>query len=239
MRASHLCIGDITLKTKLILFDIDGTLLTSGGAGEKALRLATRDMLGREDDLEGIEIAGRTDSGIARQLFARHGIGETAENFSRFFEGYLGHLAGTLPGTPGRLLPGILELLEALRGRPEAALGLLTGNLARGAKLKLTHYGVWDYFEFGAFADDHHDRNQLGKFARTRAKEMHGIEFAPENIYVLGDTPHDIACGRAIGAKTVAIATGNQGREQLAAHHPDYLFDDLSNVPEVMAALGF
>jgi phosphoglycolate phosphatase-like HAD superfamily hydrolase len=118
------------------------------------------------------------------------------------------------------------------------ALGLLTGNLVEGAKLKLTHYGVWDFFEFGAYADDHHDRNRLGDFARARAQEKHGIEFAPENIYVLGDTPHDITCGRAIGAKTVAIATGHHSHEQLAACSPDYLFDDLSNLPQVLALFG-
>ena len=229
----------LILKTKLILFDIDGTLLTSGGAGEKALRLEMRDLVGHDGDFSKIEIAGRgTDSGIARQLFALQGIEPTVENFARFFDGYLRHLAVTLPGTSGRLLPGIMELLQKLRVHPGVALGLLTGNLERGAKLKLTHYGVWDFFEFGAYADDHHDRNQLGHFAPSRAKERHGIEFAPENIYVLGDTPHDIACGRAIGAKTVAIATGNQSREQLAAHGPDYLFDEIFNVPEVMAAFG-
>jgi len=226
------------LKTKLFLFDIDGTLLTSGGAGEKALRLAMKDRFGRDDDLSKIEIAGRTDSGIALQLFKLHGIEPTSENLAQFFDGYLHHLAGQLPQTPGRLLPGILELLQELISRPEVALGLLTGNLVRGAKLKLEHYGVWEFFEFGAFADDHHDRNQLGKFARARALEKHGIEFAPENIFVLGDTAHDIACGRAIGAKTVAIATGGCTRDQLAEHHPDYLFDDLSDVQGVMAALG-
>ena len=226
------------MKTKLLLFDIDGTLLTSGGAGVTALLLAMKDMLGLDTGLSEIEVAGRTDSGIARQIFALHGIEPTAENFSRFFESYLRHLAETLPGSPGSLLPGIVELLEKLRARPEVALALLTGNLVRGARLKLEHYGVWDYFEFGAFADDHHDRNQLGQFAKARALEKHGVEFAPESIYVLGDTPHDIACGRAIGAKTVAIATGGCTREELQAHQPDFLFDDLSDVDKVLKALG-
>ena len=117
-------------------------------------------------------------------------------------------------------------------------LALLTGNLARGAELKLTHYGVWDYFEFGAYADDHHDRNELGHFARTRAQERHGIKFPPERIYVLGDTPHDIACARAIGAKAVAIATGQYTHAQLAEHAPDFLFDDLADVSAVIAALS-
>ena len=138
----------------------------------------------------------------------------------------------------GFLLPGIVELLNALKPRPHLAVALLTGNLARGAQIKLTHYGIWEFFEFGAYADDNADRNQLGKYARARALEKHGVEFQPENIFVIGDTPHDIDCGRAFGAKTVAIATGNFTSEQLASHDPDFLFDDLSNVNEVIAKLG-
>ncbi len=224
-------------KKRLLLFDIDGTLITSGGAGEHALRLGIKDRFEIDEDFEGIEIAGRTDSGIARQFFAKHSLPDTPGNTASFFEGYLDHLALLLPKKEGRLLPGIIELLDALSARPDVVLALLTGNLARGAELKLTHYGVWDYFEFGAYADDHHDRNQLGHFARTRACERHGIDFPPERIYILGDTPHDIACARAIGATAVAIATGQFTRAQLAEHAPDFLFDDLGDVPAVLAAL--
>jgi len=226
------------LKTKLILFDIDGTLLTSGGAGERALRLGLKDRLGIDDDLKDVEIAGRTDSLIARRVLEKHHLPVTPENISNFLDGYLHHLAIELGRSKGTLLPGILDLLNTLRERPHLAVALLTGNLSRGARIKLNHYGIWEYFEFGAYADDHHDRNQLGKFATARAREKHGVEFAPENVYVLGDTPHDIECGRAFGAKTVAIATGNFSREKLAAHNPDFLFDDLSNVAEVIAKLG-
>lgn len=226
------------MKTKLLLFDIDGTLLTSGGAGERALRLALKNRFGIEDDLALIEIQGRTDSGIARRIFEVHGIAPTPENLSAFLDGYLHHLAIELHRNNGRLLPGIVELLNALKALPRVAVALLTGNLERGAEIKLAHYGVWHYFEFGAYADDHHDRNQLGRFATARAFEKHGVEFLPENVFVIGDTPHDIECGRAAGAKTVAIATGNFSREQLAAHHPDYLFDDLSNAAGVIAKLG-
>ncbi len=225
-------------KTKLVLFDIDGTLLHSGGAGEKALRLALKERFGRDDDLAQIPLAGKTDSAIARKIFALHGIEPTPENVSAFLDSYLGHLETQLPQKKGKLLPGILPLLEALRARPHVALALLTGNLSRGADLKLAHYGVGHFFEFGAFADDSHDRNQLGPFASARAREKHGVEFAPENIFVLGDTIHDIDCGRAIGAKTVAIATGNSTRAELAAHNPDFLFDDLSDVDGVIKTLG-
>ena len=226
------------MEKKLLLFDIDGTLITSGGAGEHALRLGIRDRFGIEEDMRGIEIAGRTDSGIARQFFAKHSLPGTPADTAALFESYLEHLAITIPKKVGRLLPGILGLLDALKARPDIVLGLLTGNLARGAELKLTHYGVWHYFEFGAYADDHHDRYQLGHFARNRALEKYGIEFPPERIYILGDTPHDIACARAIGAKAVAIATGQYPHARLAEHSPDFLFDDLGDIPAVVAALA-
>jgi phosphoglycolate phosphatase len=225
------------LEKTLILFDIDGTLITSGGAGERALRLGFRERFGIDDDLHKIEIAGRTDSGIARTMLGAHGIEDTPENVAAFFDGYLTHLADQLPRTQGRLLPGILPLLEALKARPDVVLALLTGNLERGAELKLVHYGVWHFFEFGAYADDHYDRNELGMFARRRAFEKHGLEFPPERTFVLGDTPHDITCARAIGAKAIAIATGQFSRAELTACRADFVFDDLSNLQAVLAAL--
>ena len=227
----------LALEKKLLLFDIDGTLLATGGAGIRALELAARETFG-DGDLSVVEIAGRTDSGITRQLLAHHGHAVTPESVATFLDRYVVHLTRLLPLTDGRLLPGIVALLDALKGRPDCVLALLTGNLARGAELKLAHYGVWHYFEFGAYADDHHDRNELGPFAIARALERHGIDFPPERIYVLGDTPHDIACARAIGARAVAIATGGHTRAELAAHAPDLLFDDLSDIAAVLAALG-
>jgi phosphoglycolate phosphatase-like HAD superfamily hydrolase len=228
----------MTTDHKLLLFDIDGTLLTSGGAGERALRLGFRDRFGIDDDLSSVEIAGRTDSGIVREMLAAHRLPATPENIAAFLDGYLHHLAEEIPRTPGRLLPGILPLLDALQPRADIVLALLTGNLARGAEIKLRHYGVWHFFEFGAFADDHHDRNQLGPFAQARARAQRGIEFPPERIFVLGDTPHDIACARAIGAKAIAIATGKFSQADLAAHAPDFLFDDLADSDAVLAAIA-
>lgn len=222
------------MSKKLILFDIDGTLLTSGGAGERALRSGFRERFGIDDDLANVEIAGRTDSGIARRMLASHSLPETPENLTAFFDGYLHYLAKELPASPGELLPGIVPLLKALQAQPDVVLALLTGNLERGAELKLTHYGVWHYFEFGAYADDHHDRNELGHFARNRAQEKHGIEFPPDQIFVLGDTPHDISCARAIGAKAVAVATGKFTRTDLGKYAPDYLLNDFSDLPTVL-----
>ncbi len=226
------------MEKTLLLFDIDGTLITSGGAGERALRIGFRERFGIDDDLRNVEIAGCTDSGIARAMLRTHGLAATVENIAAFLDGYLGHLADQLSHTEGRLLPGIIPLLEALKPRADMVLALLTGNVARGAELKLRHYGVWHYFEFGAYADDHHDRNQLGPFARQRAREKHGIDFPPERIFILGDTPHDIACARAIGARALAIATGKFTRPELAGHRPDFVFDDLSDLDAVLAALA-
>jgi phosphoglycolate phosphatase-like HAD superfamily hydrolase len=224
-------------ERRLLLFDIDGTLITSGGAGEGALKDAMKERFGVEEDLQGILLAGATDAKIARELLAKHHIEVSAENVAALLDEYLQHLAGRMSRHDGRLLPGIVPVLQALENHPEAVLALLTGNLTRGAEIKLTHYGVWNFFEFGAFADDHHDRNELGKFALARAHERHGIEFPPERVYVIGDTPRDIECGRAIGAKTVAIATGHYSMPELAEHAPDFLFEDFSDTQRVLACL--
>ena len=224
---------------RLLLFDIDGTLIQSGGAGLFALQRVLADRFGIQDDLQDIEIAGMTDSGIVANILRKHKIPGSHENVAVFLDSYVHFLSLELPQRSGALLPGVLELLEKLKARPLVVLGLLTGNVSRGAKLKLEHYGVWHFFEFGAFADDHHDRNELGPFAQARAREKHGQEFSAAQIDVIGDTPRDIACGKAIEARTIAIATGSCPRQELARHHPDFLFDDLSNVDEVIRMLDW
>jgi phosphoglycolate phosphatase-like HAD superfamily hydrolase len=222
----------------LILFDIDGTLLQSGGAGETALKLGFQREFGLEEDLRSVPIAGRTDSGIARQVLQKHGLEVSPSNMERFFGSYLAELAVQLPLRPGRVLPGIVELLEILRARPHIALGLLTGNLERGARIKLEHFGLEGIFPFGAFADDHHDRNALGPVALSRAADFHGCSFPPERVWVIGDTEHDIACARAFGAKAMGVATGNFAVDFLEQHRPDSLFADLADTASVLRALG-
>src|ERR1700746_915109 len=224
---------------RLLLFDIDGTLIHSGGAGVQALKCAFRERFGITDDLHDIEIAGMTDSGIVVSILNKHRIPPTNENVSAFLDSYVHFLSLELPRRKGKLLPGVLKLLEKLKSRPHVVLALLTGNVSRGARLKLEHYGVWHFFEFGAFADDHHDRNQLGSFARARAREKHGREFSASEIDVIGDTPRDIACGKALGARTIAVATGSWSREKLAQHAPDVLIDDLSDVDRLIDTLGW
>lgn len=224
-------------ERRLLLFDIDGTLVTTGGAGERALKDAMEERFQVMEDFVGISLAGATDGIIARHLLAKHDLPSTPENIATLLDCYLQHLVQRLPQHVGRVLPGITDLLLALKPREDVVLALLTGNVSRGAEIKLTHHGVWHFFEFGAFADDHHDRNELGKFAQARAEERHGHQFPPESIYVIGDTPRDIACGKAIGARTVAVATGTYSRDDLLAHAPDLLFDDLTKTDDVLAAL--
>ena len=184
-----------------------------------------------------MEIAGRTDSGIAHQILAKFGEPITEESVKSLLDLYLEFLAQELPRSKGQVLPGVLELLERSKHQPETTLGLLTGNLRHGAQLKLEHYQLWHFFAFGAFADDHHDRNELGAFALTRAQESG--KFLPAEVDVIGDTGHDIACGKALGARTIAVATGSWPRERLAEYAPDFLFDDLSKVDDVIETLGW
>ncbi len=136
------------------------------------------------------------------------------------------------------LLPGIKALLQELHARQQVALGLLTGNLERGAQLKLTHYGVDHFFPFGAFADDHHDRNALGQFAQQRATALHGVHFDPKRTTIIGDTPHDVSCARAIGARVLAVATGAFTADALAACDPDAVLENLSDLQQVLEALN-
>src|SRR4029077_58205 len=169
----------------------------------------------------------------------KHKIPQTNVNVSAFLDSYVHFLSSELPRRKGKLLPGVLELLEKLKTRKHGVLGLLTGNVSRGAQLKLGHHGVWHFFEFGAFADDHHDRNALGAFARARAHDNPGRDFSAGEIDVIGDTPRDIACGKALGARTIAVATGTWNRDKLAKHHPDFLIDDFADVNRLINKLGW
>jgi phosphoglycolate phosphatase len=227
------------MQKRLLLFDIDGTLINSGGAGVEALKVALKERFGIDDDLDDIEFAGMTDSGIVKNILNKHKIPANPENIAAFLDSYVHFLPDELPRRKGHLLPGILELLNKLKSRSHVVLALLTGNVSRGAQLKLGHYGVWHFFEFGAFADDHHDRNELGSFACARAKEKHGRDFVAAEIDVIGDTPRDIACGKALGARTIAVATGSCSREKLAEHRPDILIDDFSDVDRLILTLGW
>jgi len=227
------------MQKRLLLFDIDGTLIHSGGAGVYALKSVLKERFGIADDLRDIEIAVMTYSGIVVSILKKHNFPATNENVSAFLDSYVHFLSLELPRRKGKVLPGVLKLLERLKLRPHLVLALLTGNVSRGAQLKLEHYGVWHFFEFGAFADDHRDRNRLGPFARARAEEKHGRAFSASEIDVIGDTPRDIACGKSFGARTIAVATGTWSRDDLAKYQPDFLIEDLSDVESIINTLGW
>ena len=231
--AQFLC----SFMKKLILWDIDGTLITSGGAGERALVAALKAGFGLDGSLTWLDYSGRTDAWIAHEVLRHHGLPETPENIQLYLDGYLHALATEMPNPRARLHAGIITLLETLHRRTDLAQGLLTGNLERGARIKLDHFAVWHYFEFGAFADDSPRRNDLGPHALRRARERHGIEFPPRGVFIIGDTPWDIECGKVIGANTIAVATGNFSVEQLRAHEPTAVFADFNDTTAFLRAI--
>ena len=215
----------------LLLWDIDGTLVASGGAGMRALRTALLRTFAIDGSLEDIDFGGRTDRWIMRRIFGKFGLPATEENFTRFLDGYLAELPAELANPHARVLPGVRAILATAGARPEVAQGLLTGNVERGARTKLSHHGLWDHFPFGAFADDSEFRNELGPHALRRAHAHTGVHFPPTRTWIIGDTPHDIACARVIGAKAIAVATGTHTAAELAAHSPDALLADLADAP--------
>jgi phosphoglycolate phosphatase len=225
-------------KNLLILWDIDGTILHSTGAGVTALRAAFTSVFGIEGSFDGIDFAGRTDKLIIRQIFARYSIEYTPANFDRFIDGYLAALPQSLVECKARVLPGVAELLASAAAHPEVAQGLLTGNVRRGAQVKLGHHGLWELFPVGAFADDGEHRNELGPHALRRARDHWGVEFAPQSVWIVGDTPHDISCARAFGARALAVATGGSKVPDLAAHSPDAVLEDLRSPAAFWEAIG-
>jgi phosphoglycolate phosphatase len=211
------------------LFDIDGTLILSGGAGKTALEEALVSEFGVARIIDKLEFSGRTDLAIVRDLFRLHVIEDTPENRRRLVAAYLHHLPRCLATHAGRVLPGIAALLECLYAREDVVVGLLTGNLREGARVKLGHFGLYDYFAFGGFGDAHLDRDDVAREALAEVQRLHDGSVRPERIWVVGDTPLDVRCARAIGARAVAVATGWHSREELAALRPDLLFSDLSD----------
>lgn len=218
------------MNATLLLWDIDATLVDTGGAGEFALLRAIEEKFGIQTTLAEFDYRGRTDLLIAEMIVSKLGDRSKKVEPMDFASCYLRNLEEELPKHTGRVLPGIERILQCVEERPGWHQGLLTGNMKRGALLKLGHYKIWNYFPFGAFSDDSANRNELGPYALKRAGDFSGVGFAPDRVFVIGDTPHDIACGKAIGARTVAVATGGYRKEELARHEPSHLCDDLSDV---------
>jgi phosphoglycolate phosphatase-like HAD superfamily hydrolase len=223
---------------QLVLFDIDGTLLHSGGAGVKAFARAFAMEFGLNDGTERMKFAGRTDVSLVREFFSHHNVAASPENFERFFRAYIFCLQQTIRESQGGACAGVIDFYESLKTLSNPPLiGLLTGNIEQGARIKLEHYKLWDKFIFGAFADDNEDRNQIAVVAKRRGGELYGRPLRGEEVLVIGDTPMDIRCARAIEAKALAVATGSYKVEELLAHKPDWAVEDLSKMP-VLEALG-
>ena len=216
---------------RVVLFDIDGTLIQSGGAGEKAFARVCEAEFGVPNGAARLHFAGRTDPSIVRDFFQQHRIDPTLENFRRFFDQYLVHLDQFLRQAEGSVLPGVREMIRELTAlaRPPLA-GLLTGNIRPGAQLKLSRYQLWPSFRMGAFGDDHEDRNQIAAIARDRASRLLGETLAGEQILVIGDTPRDIECARAIGARSLAVATGRYTLDQLQGESPTWAVATLAEI---------
>lgn len=216
-------------KQKLILWDIDGTLMRTGMSGIYALTRAFVQLYDREPDMTRIELAGRTDRWITGRMLEHNNLPITSQAIHDLIDLYLTFLPQELSTRGGVILPGIQELLNVFHARADVAQGLLTGNVQRGARIKLEHFSAWHYFEFGAFGDDSEWRNELGPHAVRRAGERHAVSFAPERVFVIGDTPHDVECGKVIGARTIGVATGRYSVEELAACTPTAVFADFSD----------
>jgi phosphoglycolate phosphatase-like HAD superfamily hydrolase len=178
-----------------------------------------------------MKFAGRTDVSLVREFFRFHGLEETPDHFRKFFERYTFFLDHIVGQSTGETCPGVFKLLHDLRALPQPPrLGLLTGNIQLGAEIKLRRFGLWDYFEFGGFADDHEERDHIAAAALARGRRLLGDDLEADEVVVIGDTPWDIRCGRFIGAKVLAVATGGSKLPELLEHKPDWAVPDLTHI---------
>jgi phosphoglycolate phosphatase len=226
---------------KLLLWDIDGTLIYSGGVAGEAMRTAMERVYGRASLTDRQTYAGKTDQQIILETFPERSPEELLGRLDEFMAEYLHELSTHHDALRqrGRVLDGVVAALEQLSDKP-VILSLLTGNLQPVARLKLELLGLAQFFNFdaGAYGSDHHMRIRLVPIAAQRAAALYNREFAGQDVVVIGDTPNDIACGKAANARTVAVATGPFSVAELQAHQPDVTLKDLSDTAAVLAALG-
>jgi phosphoglycolate phosphatase-like HAD superfamily hydrolase len=220
----------------LLLWDIDGTLLTTARAGIHAWEDALDQVTGVCADLAGFDTAGYLDHMIARRLLEDvAGVAVTDSIIERLVRRYEDHLPEALGRRQGRVLPNVREILECVSRLPSFRSMLLTGNTRRGAAAKLAHYGLDRFFEDGAFSDAACEREAIARVALDRARASGWL--APGGAVVIGDTPHDVRCGRAVGVRTLAVATGGYGVEELARHEPWLVLPELPPVEEFLRLL--
>jgi phosphoglycolate phosphatase-like HAD superfamily hydrolase len=209
----------------VLFWDIDGTLLTTGKAGVPAWEAAVREVTGREFQLSSIRVPGLTDYQIAVRTFDLLGLPQDDQMLRRMVKRYEEGLPEALPRKQGSVLPNVRDILEHLRSRPDVRSYLLTGNTRGGARAKLTHYDLWQYFPDGAFAEDAGERASIAVRALDLARRAGPLDDG--RVFVIGDTPHDIHCANAIGARTIAVGTGGYTVDELEQHSPWRLFEHL------------
>jgi len=232
---------------KILCWDIDGTLLSTNRAGVSAFDEACREIMEIEAlDWTGLDIRGATDRGIARRALDAHGKASDDGAIDRLLRCYESRLPAHLAQRQGGALPNVTAILDRLKSRSDVVSLLLTGNTRRGAREKLGHYGLLDYFHgpngggppFGAFAEDGVQRDSIARAALALAERTVGGDVPGDRCFVIGDTPHDVSCGKAIGARTVAVATGGHPAEDLKACEPWLLWEQLPEPDEFERALG-
>ncbi|MFQ5863839.1 MAG: HAD family hydrolase [bacterium] len=216
---------------KLLLFDIDLTLIDSGGAGRRSMNLAFEKIFGRQNGFHGVNFAGRTDPLILRDALAYNGLRWGRLNEEAFKKAYFAYLKAEMqkPNRRKQIQPGISAILTILSNRRNITLGLLTGNWHRGAMIKLDYFNLRRFFPTGAFADDSEIREELPPIAVRRFEVKTGVSIRAENVFIVGDTPLDVACAKPFGAKSIAVATGLFSFEELEKTQPDYLFTDFAD----------
>jgi phosphoglycolate phosphatase len=221
---------------KVLLFDIDATLLKTGNAGLRALDRAFLGLYGVPSATGGIRPEGKTDPAIIREMLDRNTPDlDPGREIPRVLDLYLAYLGEEVEASPGfRVMPGVPQLLEELSRIPRIALGLATGNLEKGARIKLRRAGLGSYFSFGGFGSDSENRTEVVRAAIDRARDRLKDEVPLRSVYVIGDTPRDILHGKEAGVRTVAVATGRSGLEELSQYDPDYLFEDFACTGRVL-----
>ena len=226
------------MRPTVALFDIDGTLVSCGGAGRASMDRAFADVFGAEARVTDFPFGGMTDRAIARAGLTHGGREASEPEIDALLARYLGHLETEVPrATRYEVLPGVVALLDALAPQAHVAIGLGTGNVEVGARMKLTRGALWDRFAFGGFGSDHEDRARLLHRGAERGAERLGVPLARARVVVIGDTPRDVAAARAIGAEVIAVATGGSPLATLAACAPDLAVANLAD-DRVRARIG-
>ena len=222
---------------KLILFDIDGTIMDSGGAGTKAMDTAFMELFSIRNAFQTIVMAGKTDMQILREGFELHAIDRSNGVIPEFYRIYVRYLKENMKSAGGHIKPGIREALRELQAQKEFVLGLLTGNIEEGARIKLEFFGLNDYFNIGAFGNDNEDRDRLLPLAVDKLFKRDSLKVSFSDCIVIGDTPRDVSCSKPYGAFSVAVATGPYSASTLSAAGADVVLDDLSDTEGFLAIL--